>query len=231
MGGSAGGAASGAASGSFLGPIGAIGGALLGGIFGRSGQSAANRANAQQAQMNRDFQERMSNTAVTRRMADLKNAGINPILAGKFDASSPAGNMAQMGNAGAAAMEGAQKGAGTALSVAQINQIRAQTRLTNAQADAIQPRAIVGDTIGSGLDVARQGASHYLRRLRDMFQTNTRDKLKIDVPARPDYRTIQQETVAWYNKEKAAGRTPTQAQIEAYFQKLLDRNNGSRRNY
>lgn len=35
------------------------------------------------------YDSMMSNTAVSRRMMDLKRAGINPVLAGKFDASSP----------------------------------------------------------------------------------------------------------------------------------------------
>lgn len=46
---------------------------------------------ADQAERNRQYQTYMSNTAVQRGMADLKAAGINPILAYQYSAASPAG--------------------------------------------------------------------------------------------------------------------------------------------
>lgn len=146
----------------------ALGAAVSGGasIYG---QQQANASNAEQAQKQMDFQERMSNTQYQRGMADMKSAGLNPMLAySQGGASSPQGAQATMQNELSGGVSSALQSAQT---LQQLEATQASIGQTKAMTDQIG--AEIG-RITANTGVANAQEENIRAQTRDKFPAEVR---------------------------------------------------------
>jgi len=122
---------------------------IIGGALSYIGGKEQNVASAEAAQRQMEFQREASDTSYQRQVADLKSAGINPMLVAKLGgASTPGGAMPQFVNPGAMAAQAysaAQSSGASAqqaetsenLSMQQMRQIDAATDKIRAEIENI----------------------------------------------------------------------------------------------
>lgn len=130
--------------------IGGIGSSIVSGIFNKG-----------EAEKNREFQQQMSDTSIQRRMADLREAGLNPLLAtssASAGASTPAGAQANIDTSGI--HSGINNGFQLAL---QAKNIEAEVDKKRAETDATRDKMITEELNRQGMALDNLGKEKGLR--------------------------------------------------------------------
>ena len=156
-----------------IGGLGQIGSSFFGARGQQKGQEQTNAFNAEQARLNREFQERIFRNRHTYEVEDLLRAGLNPVLSAKYGGGSvPTGAQAVGNNPKGHFTEAAL---GTARAVKEIGLLGAEIAKTKAEAAKAkqETRRLKGTVNVGGVQMPLEDAAEMFKQLT-RGQTNAR---------------------------------------------------------
>lgn len=167
-------------------------------LAGYRGQQETNAANLEIARDQMAFQERMSSTAHQREVADLKAAGLNPILSVNAGASSPAGASATMQNP----MQAIAANAGEFAKLhGALEQQEKQNKLLQAQTDNTNMDTLVKSQDRPKAELTNTIYDWFKNKLKESQQQSAKDHIQFpkDRKSGEIYRTNPQDIQNYQN--------------------------------